>query len=73
MPTFSFDIAPLVGAAKYANLLGSDPGIGRFSTLLPERFPPGYTDTKLKSISNERNVKISMYLSGKIKGSSECL
>ena len=66
MPTFSFDVAPLVGAAKYANILGTDPGIGRFSTLLPEKIPPGYADTMLKTISQTRKVQISTYLSGKI-------
>ena len=62
MPTFSFDVAPLVGAAKYANLLGHDPGIGRFSTLLPEKIPPGYVDTQMKQIASDRKVQISMYI-----------
>ena len=60
MPTFSFDIAPLVGAAKYANKNGIDPGIGRFSTLLTEKIPPGYIDAQMKQISTERKVQISM-------------
>ena len=66
MPTFSFDIAPLIGAAKYANLLGSDPGIGRFSTLLVDKIPPGYADTQMKLISKERKVHISMHVTGKM-------
>ena len=60
MAPFNFDIAPLVGAAKYANVLGMDPGIGRFSTLLVEKLPPGYTDTKLKRIPSNRKIQLSM-------------
>ena len=57
---FSFDKAPLIGAAKYANMSGADPGLGRWSTLLPEKFPPGYLETKLKTLDDpNRKVEIS--------------
>ena len=58
--TFSFDKVPLIGAAKYANLAGVDPGIGRFSTLLPQEVPPGYVGTQFKTLDNpHRKVQIS--------------
>ena len=58
-PPFSFDKAPLIGAAKYANVNNNDPGIGRFSTLLPKLLPPGYVKSILKTLpSADRKVQI---------------
>lgn len=57
---FSFDKAPLIGAAKYANMASIDPGIGRTSTLLPQIAPPGYVESKMKTLENShRKVQIS--------------
>ena len=57
---FSFDKTPLIGAAKYANMAGVDPGIGRYSTLLPLEVPPGYVNTQMKTLENShRKVQIS--------------
>lgn len=50
-PVFSFDMTPLIGAAKYPNMLDQNI-LGRFSTLLPQLFPPGYVKTILKTLPN---------------------
>lgn len=57
-PPFSFDRAPLVGAAKYAHTMEENI-IGRFSTLLPDHLPPGYVNTVLKTLpSTDHKVEI---------------
>ena len=58
-PPLTFDKVPLVGAAKYGFMTDNDPGIGRYSTLLPKLMPPGYISTELKTLpSVNRKVQI---------------
>ena len=58
-PPLTYDKVPLVGAAKYGFMTDNDPGIGRYSTLLPKLFPPGYVNTAFKTLPvDNRKVQI---------------
>ena len=61
-PPFTFDKVPLIGSAKYSYMHDKDPGIGKFSTLLPHFEPPGYTGTELKRLPlADRKVQIGKH------------